>query len=139
MKPTRRHFGVYGYAEKDGKVLLIKKARGPYTGRYDLPGGSPEAGETPTETLMREVKEETGLSAKPLSEGHFVECYFTDYTEEDGNAGCLYHQGLIFEIELFGTLNEKGDGIDSNGGIWLEKSLIRKENATPFVLQLLKK
>ena len=139
MIPTRRHFGVYGFAEKDRKVLLIKKARGPYTGRYDLPGGSPKVGETPTETLMREVMEETGLTAKALSNGHFIESYFTDFIEDDGRAGCLYHQGLIFKMDVFGDLRNQGDGLDSNGGIWVEKSAINENNASSFVVLLLKK
>ena len=139
MEYTRRHFGVYGLAEQDGKVLLIKKARGPYTGRYDLPGGSPEAHETPTETLIREVMEETGLIAKPLSDGHFIEAYFTDFIEDDGRAGCLYHQGLIFKMDVSGDLKKQGDGLDSNGGVWVEKSEINERNASAFVMQLLKK
>ena len=57
---TKTHFGVYGSIVKDGKILLIKKSRGPYTGLYDLPGGSQEQGESHLETLKREIMEETG-------------------------------------------------------------------------------
>ena len=39
---TRSHKGVYGIIRKGNQILLIRKARGPYTGLYDLPGGSPE-------------------------------------------------------------------------------------------------
>ena len=34
------HFGVYGICIKDNKLLCIKKERGPYKNRFDLPGGS---------------------------------------------------------------------------------------------------
>lgn len=33
------YIGVYGIILNEGKILLIKKARGPYKGMYDLPGG----------------------------------------------------------------------------------------------------
>lgn len=34
------YLGVYGVCIKDNRVLSIKKTRGPYKNRYDLPGGS---------------------------------------------------------------------------------------------------
>ena len=55
------HIGVYGLIIKDNKILLIKKATGPYDGLLDLPGGSFEFGETPIEALKREIEEESGL------------------------------------------------------------------------------
>lgn len=45
--------GVYGVLVKNDKVLLIKKARGPHTGKWDFPGGSIEFGEEPYEALKR--------------------------------------------------------------------------------------
>lgn len=55
------HMGVYGLVIKDDKILLIKKVTGPYDGLLDLPGGSFEFGETPEETLTRELQEEVGI------------------------------------------------------------------------------
>lgn len=46
-------FGVYGIIRKDGCLLVIKKTKGPYKNRYDLPGGSQEPGEKLEETLTR--------------------------------------------------------------------------------------
>jgi len=50
---------VYGVVVKDKKVLLVPQWDG-----YDFPGGGVELGETLEETLLREVKEETGLTVK---------------------------------------------------------------------------
>lgn len=46
------------------KLLLAKRARAPYKGWWDLPGGYVERGETAEQALKRETKEETGLDIK---------------------------------------------------------------------------
>lgn len=46
---------------RDGKVLLVRRARGPGNGFFSLPGGRVEFGETLAQALHREVSEETGL------------------------------------------------------------------------------
>ena len=43
-----KHVGCYGIIKKGNKVLLIRKARGAYAGKLDLPGGGIEKGETPS-------------------------------------------------------------------------------------------
>ena len=53
---TRIHRGIYGVIRREGKILLIRKKRGPYTGLFDLPGGSPEKGESEERTLARELE-----------------------------------------------------------------------------------
>jgi 8-oxo-dGTP diphosphatase len=45
---------------RDGKVLLVSKRSAPEV--FYLPGGKPDPGETPLETLARELKEELGVS-----------------------------------------------------------------------------
>ena len=64
----RKHFGVYGVCFENGKLLCIEKTRGPYQHRYDLPGGSQQLGEGLTETLTREVMEETGFTVRSYSQ-----------------------------------------------------------------------
>lgn len=47
--------------DSDGRLLLVRRARPPAAGRWSLPGGRIELGETPEQALAREVAEETGL------------------------------------------------------------------------------
>jgi 8-oxo-dGTP diphosphatase len=42
-------------------VLLIRRQRPPYKGRWALPGGFVEMGESLEESVRREIKEETGI------------------------------------------------------------------------------
>jgi ADP-ribose pyrophosphatase YjhB (NUDIX family) len=47
---------------REGKVLLVRRARAPARGVYTLPGGRVEFGESLTEALTREIREETQLT-----------------------------------------------------------------------------
>lgn len=53
-----------GIVIKDGKVAMIHSAQYDY---YKFPGGGIEEGETPLEAMIREVKEESGLTVIPES------------------------------------------------------------------------
>lgn len=46
-------------------LLLIKRGHEPEAGRWSIPGGRIELGETDAEALVREVREETGLLVRP--------------------------------------------------------------------------
>jgi ADP-ribose pyrophosphatase YjhB (NUDIX family) len=56
--------GVQGILERDGRILLARRAREPRRGLWDLPGGFLEEGEAPLEGLRREFREETGLDVE---------------------------------------------------------------------------
>lgn len=65
MSPAKVHrVSVKAMVVHEGRLLLIKKAdeSGVY---YIFPGGGQEHGEALTETLIREVREETGLAVAP--------------------------------------------------------------------------
>jgi|SRR5476649_759405 8-oxo-dGTP diphosphatase len=52
---------VGAIAVRDGALLLIRRGHAPSRGRWSLPGGRVESGETAHEALAREMAEETGL------------------------------------------------------------------------------
>jgi mutator protein MutT len=49
---------------RGGRILLTRRARPPYAGTWDLPGGFLEAGESPEQCLRRELGEELGLGTR---------------------------------------------------------------------------
>lgn len=60
-----------------GRILLIRRAdnAGTDPGRWDLPGGKIDYGESLTDALVREAREETGLTVnvgQPIHTGHFI-------------------------------------------------------------------
>jgi 8-oxo-dGTP diphosphatase len=55
---------VGAIAVRDGALLLIRRGHAPSRGRWSLPGGRVEPGESAHEALIREMAEETGLAVE---------------------------------------------------------------------------
>src|SRR5271154_2060209 len=64
--PTRPYLAVSAAIFRDGKVLIVRRARPPANGLYTLPGGGVELGETLEQAVIREVREETALEIEPI-------------------------------------------------------------------------
>ena len=58
-------FAVKGLVIKDNKYLIVHKSDVPGD-VWELPGGRMKFGETSEETLVREIKEESGYDVEPL-------------------------------------------------------------------------
>ncbi len=64
--PTRPYLAVSAAIFRDGRVLIVRRARPPAYGLYTLPGGGVELGETLEQAVIREVREETALTIEPV-------------------------------------------------------------------------
>jgi ADP-ribose pyrophosphatase YjhB (NUDIX family) len=64
--PDRPYLAVSAAIVRDGKVLIVRRARPPAEGIYTLPGGAVETGETLAQAVLREVREETALTIEPV-------------------------------------------------------------------------
>ena len=65
--PKRPQLAVSAVIFRDGKVLLLKRAKSPGHGFWSLPGGRVEFGESLHVALAREVDEEAGLKIDILA------------------------------------------------------------------------
>lgn len=70
--------------ERDGSILLLRRAVEPGAGAWDLPAGYLDPGESPEEAARRETLEEAGLGVELLR-------LLGVYTSRPGNAvACIY-------------------------------------------------
>ena len=56
---------------KNNKILLVKRKQEPFRGEWDLPGGYMNYGETPEQTLKRELREEFNVNSDLTPMGTF--------------------------------------------------------------------
>jgi 8-oxo-dGTP diphosphatase len=100
---------VGGVVVRDGKVLLIRRGKEPLKGRWVIPGGTVELGETLEQAVAREVREETGIEVRPRE----VVLVF-DRIERDGDR-VLYHYVIVDYLceDLGGAVQAGSDAMEA--------------------------
>lgn len=69
MTVSEERWVAHAFIIRGNKALFIRRNEDRYLGgRWDVPGGQVESGETPDEAAVREVREESGLSGLVVSE-----------------------------------------------------------------------
>ena len=64
--PSTPLVGVGAIIIENGRVVVVKRGHAPLLGKWSIPGGVLEIGETLKKAVEREVQEETGLIIEPL-------------------------------------------------------------------------
>jgi mutator protein MutT len=82
--------GVGAIIIEDGRVLLVKRGHAPLQGKWSIPGGVLEVGETLRKAVVREAHEETGLTIEP---GELLGVFERVVPDEQGRM--RYHYVLI--------------------------------------------
>ena len=117
--------GAYALIVENDHIFLTLEPLGPHAGRWDFPGGGIEHGETPTEALHRELREEAALSAERL------ELLTVLSTHGIHNDTLYHHIGIIYRAtHLSPTMTSPEEE-----GRWFP--LTNLPDLTPFVQQYL--
>lgn len=125
---TLSRTGVYGVAKQGGKLLLVKQYKGPHKGKWDLPGGRIEMGETVEDALHREFREEVAMRFDSM---HLLAN--TSATTEVPNL--LFHQiGMIYEIDGLATLPGAKPEME---WAWIDPSAVTSDLLSPFAKWIL--
>lgn len=130
------HIGIYGICIKDNRLLCIRKERGPYKNRFDLPGGSQKENEGLTETLVREFNEETGYKIE-----NYRNCRAYDIFVEEMNR-IVHHIMVFYDVDVnFEQQNVVLEILDdelndSSGIYWIGLEELDISNASPLILKL---
>lgn len=87
--PERPVPAAAGVVLRGEAVLLVKRGGPPNEGRWSVPGGSVEEGETVAEACAREVLEETGVRVRPVRV-----LVVTDLIERDDAGRVRFHYSV---------------------------------------------
>ncbi|MCI8344496.1 MAG: NUDIX domain-containing protein [Clostridia bacterium] len=60
------------YNKEESKILMCKRAKEPYKGKYNLVGGKVEQGENELHAAYRELQEETGITKQDIQLTHLM-------------------------------------------------------------------
>ena len=71
--PARPVLAVSAAVFRDGRALIIRRARAPLLGHFSLPGGGVEVGETMAAALARELIEEVSVEAEIIAFNRHVQ------------------------------------------------------------------
>jgi 8-oxo-dGTP diphosphatase len=71
--PARPILAVSAAVFREGRVLIVRRARAPMIGHFSLPGGVVELGETLAAAVARELMEEVGVEAEIIAFNRHVE------------------------------------------------------------------
>lgn len=136
---VKTHVGAYGVIVKDDKITLVKKARGGYKGKLDLPGGGIEHTELPEEALKREIMEEAGIN---ITNYKLLDVVATNikWEMEPNLWEDLHHIGILYTVDTNEyLLKNEADGLDSNEANWYNIAELNKKELSPFTILALEK
>jgi 8-oxo-dGTP diphosphatase len=126
---SRPVLGVSALVVSDGRVLLVRRGRGLFAGRWSLPGGKVEAGETLRTALRREVLEETSLRVRV---GELI-----TFHEQISDGG---HWVILVFAAVFAAAGggDPRPGDDAAGAEWVPLDEVARRKLTPGLLKILR-
>ena len=117
---------VGGVAVSDGRILLVRRGREPGMGRWSIPGGRVEPGETMAEAVVREMREETGLKVTCGPLVGWVE-----------RIGPDYHYAIFdFEVEIAESAKPRA-GDDAAAVEWVSADALTERPLVPGLMDFI--
>ena len=131
--PDRPIVGVLAVVMRGERVLVVRRANAPMSGRWGFPGGVLELGETIAQGAMRELFEETGVTAEAAGPLTVI-----DTIDHDAESRVRYHYTLVAVIGHW----QSGEGVpgdDADEVAWLTRAEIIERGlpTAPALLPLL--
>ena len=99
---------------KGEDVLLIRRGTPPLAGDWSLPGGRIEFGERTEAAALRELKEETGITARIAALVDVVDAIFTSRS-----SGAVTRHYVLFDYAAVWVSGEPVAGDDADHAEWI--------------------
>ena len=131
MAPEPKHptVGVGAVVIWDARVLLIRRGKEPLRGRWLVPGGAVELGETLEQAVVREIHEETGVLVVPRE-------VLTVFDRIDRQEGRLLYHYVIVDYRCDYLSGEPRAGSDAEAVALVARGDLPEYNLPPKALEV---
>ena len=110
----------------DDKIFATARGYGEFKGQWEFPGGKIEAGETPQQALVREIKEELGAT---IDVGELIGTIEYDYPTFHLSMDCFWCEVIEGELKL----------LEAEAAKWLTKDTLYDVQWLPADITLVEK
>jgi ADP-ribose pyrophosphatase YjhB (NUDIX family) len=120
-----------GIVVREGRILLGRRAHAPWRGLWGSPGGFCEHGEHPAETVVREVREETGLDVQIED---YLGTWIDVYADDPGDPEAGVINVAYYTASLASETPESLDPAEVSELAWFAPGELPAELAPPGTL-----
>ncbi len=103
---------------REDRILFVQRGRPPAAGLWSLPGGHIEPGELALDAVRRELREETGITAKIMDLAGI-----RDVVQQNDRGVVLFHRVIIVFCGFWQTGEARAGG-DARAVIWQDKARV---------------
>jgi len=111
--PSQPVVGVGAVVVRGDRALIVRRGHEPRKGEWSLPGGLLDLGESLSEAVRREVKEETGLEVQL---GPIIETFDRVHRDPDGR---IRYHFVIVDFVCEAPLGDAEAGSDAEAVAWV--------------------
>jgi 8-oxo-dGTP diphosphatase len=131
--PSVPRVGVGAIVLDGARVLLVRRGKAPSYGKWSLPGGMVELGETTREAVQREIQEECGLKIRVGEVAGVL-----DRVVRDGEGRIRYHWVLVDYVASVesGALCAASDADEA---CWVEVDEVAGLDTTDGLLDMIRR
>ena len=131
--PDYPRVGVGAVILHADKVLLVRRGQSPSYGKWSLPGGLVELGESTREAIAREIVEECGIAIRVVDV-----CGVIDRVVHDDAGRVRYHYVLVDYLAYPESLDVVA-GSDAGDAQWFEIERVVELDTTQGLLDMIRR
>jgi len=131
--PDCPRVGVGAVILHDEKVLLVRRGKSPSFGKWSLPGGLVELGETTREAIAREIVEECGIKIRVVDVAGVIDRIVTD------DAGRVRYHYVLVDYLAYPETMDVVAGSDAAEAEWFEIARLAELDTTQGLLDMIRR
>ncbi len=131
--PDYPRVGVGAVILHEDKVLLVRRGQSPSYGKWSLPGGLVELGESTREAIAREIVEECGIAIRVVDVAGVI-----DRIVHDDAGRVRYHYVLVDYLAYPESLDVVA-GSDAGDAQWFEIERVVELDTTQGLLDMIRR